>query len=95
LGNLGDRLKQFDRSTLVALLSQREDITEGEANQIADQIESVRNSFVEQLQKVQQTIQSAIDGILTESELPRLSVQNSTMKSSKTFRKYLMTPSWI
>jgi len=28
LGNLGDRLKQFDRSTLVALLSQREDITE-------------------------------------------------------------------
>jgi len=26
LGNLGDRLKQFDRSTLVALLSQREDI---------------------------------------------------------------------
>jgi len=94
LGNLGDRLKQFDRSTLVALLSQREDITEEEANQIADQ-ESVRNSFVEQLQKVQQTIQSAIDGILTESELPtRLSVQNSTMKaSSKTFRKYLMTPS--
>jgi len=61
LGNLGDRLKQFDRSTLVALLSQREDITEEEANQIADQIESVRNSFVEQLQKVQQTIQSAID----------------------------------
>jgi len=36
LGNLGDRLKQFDRSTLVAL-SQREDITERK-NQIADQI---------------------------------------------------------
>jgi len=78
LGNLGDRLKQFDRSTLVALLSQREDITE----ESADQIESVRNSFVEQLQKVQQTIQSAIDGILTESgtTLTRLSVQNSTMR---------------
>jgi len=97
LGNLGDRLKQFDRSTLVALLSQREDITEEEANQIADQI-VCSQLFVEQLQKVQQTIQSAIDGILTESgtTLTRLSVQNSTMKaSSKTFRKYLMTPSWI
>jgi len=34
--NIGDRLKQFDRSSLVALLSQRED-TEEEANQIADQ----------------------------------------------------------
>ena len=63
LGNIGDRLKQFDRSSLVALLSQREDITEEEANQIADQIESVRNSIVEQFQKVQQSIQSAIDGI--------------------------------
>jgi len=93
LGNLGDRLKQFDRSTLVALLSQREDITEEEANQIADQIESVRNSFVEQLQKVQ-TIQSAIDIFdRIRNYLTRLSVQNSTMKaSSKTFRKYLMTP---
>jgi len=44
---------------------QREDITEEEANQIADQIESYRNSIVEQLQKVQQSITSAIDGILT------------------------------
>jgi len=63
IGSIGDRLSQFDRSTLVALLSQREDISEEEANRIADQIESVRNSIVEQLQKVQQSIQSAIDGI--------------------------------
>jgi hypothetical protein len=52
--NLGDRLSKFDRSTLVALLSQREDISEEEANRIADQIESVRNSFVEQIQQIQQ-----------------------------------------
>ncbi len=63
LGNIGERLSKFDRSTLVSLLSQREDITEEEANQIADQIESVRNSLVEQLQKVQQSIQSALDGV--------------------------------
>jgi len=61
--SLGDRLKHFDRGTLVALLSQREDISQEEANQIADRIESVRNEFVEQLQMVQDKFQSAIDGI--------------------------------
>ncbi len=61
--NLGDRVKQFDRSTLVALLSQREDISEEEANKIADQIETVRNQFVEQVQMVQDKFQSALDGI--------------------------------
>lgn len=61
--SLGDRVKQFDRSTLVALLSQREDISEEEANKIADQIESVRNQVVEQVKMVQDKFQSALDGI--------------------------------
>ncbi|MBD1829447.1 MFS transporter [Microcoleus vaginatus GB1-A2] len=61
--SLGDRVKHFDRDTLVALLSQREDISEEEANRIADQIESVRNQIVEQVQMVQDKLQSAIDGI--------------------------------
>jgi ElaB/YqjD/DUF883 family membrane-anchored ribosome-binding protein len=64
LGNIGDRLQQFDRETLVALLSQREDISEEEANEIVEQVESVRNQLVEQVQKVQQTVQSTIDGVL-------------------------------
>jgi len=61
--SLGDRLKHFDRDTLVALLSQREDISQEEANRIADQIESVRNQIVEQVQMVQDKLQSTIDGI--------------------------------
>ena len=61
--SLGDRVKHFDRDTLVALLSQREDISSEEANKIADQIESVRNQIVEQVQMVQDKLQSAIDGI--------------------------------
>ena len=61
--SLGDRVKHFDRDTLVALLSQREDISQEEANKIADQIESVRNQIVEQVQMVQDKLQSAIDGI--------------------------------
>ncbi len=62
--SLGDRAAQFDRSTLVALLSQREDISEEEANRIVDQIESARNSIVEQFQQIQQRVKSTIDGIL-------------------------------
>jgi ElaB/YqjD/DUF883 family membrane-anchored ribosome-binding protein len=61
--SLGDRVKQFDRSTLVALLSQRKDISEEEANKIADQIESVRNQVVEQVQMVQDKFQSVLEGI--------------------------------
>ena len=61
--SIGDRLQHFDRSTLVALLSQREDISEEEANKVADQIVSVREQLVEQVHKVQDKVQSAIDGI--------------------------------
>jgi ElaB/YqjD/DUF883 family membrane-anchored ribosome-binding protein len=63
VGSLGDRLSQFDRSTIVALLSQREDISEEEANRIVDQIESVRNSLLAQIQQIQQRVQSVIDGV--------------------------------
>jgi hypothetical protein len=64
LGSLGDRASQFDRATFVALLSQRKDISEEEANQIADQLESTYRSLLEQVANVQKTVQSAIDSVL-------------------------------
>jgi hypothetical protein len=64
LGSLGDRASQFDRATFVALLSQREDISEEEANRIADQIESTYRSLIEQVQNIQKAVQSAIDSVL-------------------------------
>ncbi|KJH72483.1 hypothetical protein [Aliterella atlantica] len=92
LGSISDRLSKFDRSTLVALLSQREDISEEEANQIADRVESVRNSIVEQAQKIQQTVQSAIDGVfgkirnyLNSLERPELNYEGITQDFSKLF----------
>ncbi|MEH2179521.1 MFS transporter [Nostoc sp.] len=63
IGNLTDRAAKFDRSTIVALLSQREDISEEEANRIVDQIDSVRSSIVEQFQQIQQRVQSVLDGV--------------------------------
>ena len=63
-GNLGDRLSHVDRATVVALLSQRNDISEAEANHIVDQVLSVRDQFMAQIQAIQSRIQGVLDGIL-------------------------------
>ncbi|MEM8718432.1 MAG: YrzE family protein [Cyanobacteria bacterium P01_G01_bin.39] len=62
--SLKDRLSSFDRSTLVALLTQRGDIAESDVNQVVDQILAVRDNVLSQLQVVQDKIQSVIDRIL-------------------------------
>lgn len=92
LGSIGDRVSKFDRSTLVALLSQREDISEEEANQIVDRIESVRTSIVEQVQKLQQRVQSVIDGTfgtirnyLNSLERPELNYESIQQDFQKVF----------
>ncbi|MEH2310813.1 MAG: MFS transporter [Nostoc sp.] len=58
-----DRLSHFDRSTIIALLKIREDISDEEAAKIADNIVSVREQFVEQVRNIQRGIQDAIDGV--------------------------------
>jgi hypothetical protein len=92
VGSLGDRLSKFDRSTIVALLSGREDISEEEANSIVDQIESVRNSVLEQYQQVQQKVQSVIDGAtlkvrdyLNSLERPELNYESIQQDFAKLF----------
>ena len=62
--SLKERLTGFDRSTLVALLTQREDISEEDVNRVVDQILEVRDSVMSQLQKVQDVVKSAIDRVL-------------------------------
>ena len=62
--SLKDRLSQFDRSTLTALLTQREDISEEDVDRVVDQILEVRDSVMTQLQKVQDVVKSAIDRVL-------------------------------
>ena len=91
-GSLGDRVSKFDRSTFVSLLSQREDISEEEANRIADQVESTYKSITEQLQKIQQTFQSTIDSLfgkvrdyLNSLERPELNYEGIQSDFSKLF----------
>jgi hypothetical protein len=61
--SFSDRLSQFDRSTIIALLKIREDMSDEEAARIADNIVSVRDQFVEQVRNIQRGIQDAIDGV--------------------------------
>jgi uncharacterized protein YfkK (UPF0435 family) len=92
LSSLGDRVSEFDRGTFVAILSQREDISEEEANQIVDRVESTYKSSVEQLQKAQQAFQSAIDGVfakirdyLNSLDLPELNYEGIQQDFSQLF----------
>ena len=64
LEQLGDRLSQVDRSTIIALLSQREDISEAEATQIVDRVLAVRDRFTAQLETIKAKLQSVVDGVL-------------------------------
>ncbi|NJO77812.1 MAG: MFS transporter [Cyanobacteria bacterium RM1_2_2] len=61
--SLGDRLSRFDRTTLIALLSQRQDMTPEEAERVVANIESVRDQMLAQVQQVQARIQAVIDRI--------------------------------
>ncbi|PSN11447.1 hypothetical protein C7293_24240 [filamentous cyanobacterium CCT1] len=62
-----ERLAQVDRGTLVALLAEREDVSEQDANQMVDQIEAVRYDILRQAQQakeqVQGTVQSTVDDV--------------------------------
>lgn len=68
LSQLGDRLSQVDRGTLVALLAQRQDVTEEEANQIVDQVlgqlTSLQEQVKQQAQKVQGQAQSMVNSVV-------------------------------
>jgi hypothetical protein len=61
------RLSQFDRDTLVQLLSQRDDLSEEQVNQIIDRAERVKNSILQAPQRVseeaKQSYQQTIDSI--------------------------------
>jgi hypothetical protein len=93
---LGDRLSRIDRGTLVALLSQRDDITEEEANHIVDQVihqvESIRDQVVRQAQTVKDQVQSTankanenVRGYLNSLERPELNYESIQRDFRKLF----------
>ncbi|MEA5447025.1 YrzE family protein [Leptolyngbya sp. CCNP1308] len=61
---LQTRLSLIDRDTVVALLAQRPDMTQAEAEAAVDQVLSVRDQVVTQIRNVQARITSVVRGIL-------------------------------
>ena len=60
---LSDRLSEMDDSTMVALLSQRSDISEDEARQIVAQIADVRYQVTEQMRSLKRSVESVLNQI--------------------------------
>jgi nucleoid DNA-binding protein len=60
---LRDRLSAFNRDTLVAIMSSREDISEADANRIIDQIERARNSVLQRAERIQQEAQRRLEQV--------------------------------
>lgn len=60
---LGDRISQMDDTTMVALLAQRSDMTEAEAQEVVGRITNVRHQIADQIRSVQQSLNSVLESI--------------------------------
>jgi nucleoid DNA-binding protein len=60
---LRSRLSHFDRGTLVALLSSREDISEADANRIINQFESARTGVLQRAERIQIEAQRRVEAV--------------------------------
>ncbi|MBD1920922.1 MFS transporter [Microcoleus sp. FACHB-831] len=65
---LKDRLGHFNRDTVVALLSSREDISEADANRIVDQIERTRTSVLQRAERLQQEAQRRVEDVKRQAQ---------------------------
>jgi len=63
LESLRDRLFSFNRDTLVAILSSREDISQADAHEIIDRIEQARNAVLQRAERLQQETQSRLEAV--------------------------------
>jgi nucleoid DNA-binding protein len=78
-----DRLGSFNRDTLVALLSSREDISEADANRIIDQIEGARNTVLQRAERLQHEAQRRLE-----------QVKHQAQRQAEDTRKAAETASW-
>ncbi|MEH1868487.1 MAG: MFS transporter [Nostoc sp.] len=80
---LRDRLSSFDRETLVAIMSSREDISEEDANRIIDQIERARNTVLQRAERIQQEAQRRLE-----------QVKHQAQRQAEETRKAAATAAW-
>jgi nucleoid DNA-binding protein len=80
---LRDRLGHFNRDTLVAVISSREDISEADANRLVDQIDRTRNSILQRAERMQQEAQRRVDEL-----------KHQAQKQAEETRKAAESASW-
>ena len=66
---LQQRLSQFDRNTLVALMSSHEAVSEADANRIIVQVEEARDSALRKAERLEQQVQGRISELKHQAQL--------------------------
>jgi predicted ribosome quality control (RQC) complex YloA/Tae2 family protein len=82
LDALRARLSQFDRDTLVALLSSRSDISEEQANKIIDQIEAARDSVLNRAERLQSKVEERIQALKHQAKEQAKEVQKTAASAA-------------
>ncbi|BAZ67558.1 hypothetical protein NIES4106_23130 [Fischerella sp. NIES-4106] len=80
---LRDRLSSFNRETLVAVMSSREDISEEDANRIIDQVERARHTVLQRAERLQQEAQRRLE-----------EVKHQAQKQAEETRKAAASAAW-
>ena len=65
----------FDRDTLIAVLSSREDISEADANRIVAQVEGARDRVLNQAERIQQGTQRRIKEVRQQAQKQAIEAQ--------------------
>jgi len=82
LDALRDRLSQFDRDTLVALLSSRSDISEEQANKIVDRVEAARDSVLSRAEQAQAKAEERIQALKHQAKEQAEEVQKTAASAA-------------
>lgn len=65
---LQQRLSQFDRNTLVALMSSHEAVSEADANRVIDQVEEARDSALRKAERLEYQVQGRISELKQQAQ---------------------------
>ena len=72
---LRSRLGEFDRDTLVGVISSRDDISTADANKIVERIEATRDRVLQQAERIQQETQKRLKSIKHEAQKRAIATQ--------------------
>jgi hypothetical protein len=80
---LRDRFSQFDRETLMAILTSRDDISRADIERIVERVERTRDRFLQRAERIQQ-----------EAKLRVEQVKHEAKKQAEETRKAAAVASW-